>query len=233
LNTLFSNLSRPKTEVSVVNGPTAVRILIADDHDVVRSGLRSIVELRAGWQVVGEAGDGKAALTMALALKPDILITDYSIPLMNGVEVTRQVRQRLDRTEVLMFTMHDTDEIITQALAAGAKAFLLKSDAKQYLVSAIEALANRKPFFTGKLSERMLHSYLAKETERVIPLLTPRERMVVQLIAEGNSNKQISALLNVSIKPVESQRSAAMKKIDATSTAGLVRYAIRNKLIEP
>jgi DNA-binding NarL/FixJ family response regulator len=230
---IVSNPSRPRLEVRLQHGPSTVRILIADDHDVVRSGLRSIVEHRDGWEVVGEAGDGRTALTMALSLKPDILITDYSIPLMNGVEVTRQVRTRLDRTEVLMFTMHDTDEIITQALAAGAKAFLLKSDAKQYLVSAIESLANRKPFFTGKLSERMLDSYLSKETDRAVPLLTPRERMVVQLIAEGNSNKQISSLLNVSIKTVESQRSAAMKKIDATSTAGLVRYAIRNKLIEP
>jgi RNA polymerase sigma factor (sigma-70 family) len=217
----------------VLSGAQAVRILIADDHDVVRSGLRSIMELHANWDVVGEAADGRAALNMALALKPDILITDYSLPLMNGVEVTRQVRSRLVRTEVLMFTMHDTDEIITQALAAGAKAFLLKSDAKQYLVSAIESLANRKPFFTGRLSERMLDSYLAKETERAMPLLSPRERIVVQLIAEGNSNREISSLLNVSIKTVESQRSAAMKKIDATSTAGLVRYAIRNKLIEP
>jgi len=217
----------------LLNGPPAVRILIADDHDVVRSGLRSILELRAGWEVVGEAGDGRTALTMALAFKPDIVITDYSLPMMNGVEVTRQVRSRLDRTEVLMFTMHDTDEIITQALAAGAKAFLLKSDAKQYLVSAIEALANRKPFFTGRLSERMLDCYLAKRTDKAAPLLTPRERIVVQLIAEGNSNKEISALLNVSIKTVESQRSAAMRKIDVNSTASLVRYAIRNKLIEP
>jgi DNA-binding NarL/FixJ family response regulator len=231
--TLVSSLSRPNPEVSLQNGPQAVRILIADDHDVVRSGLRSILELHAGWEVVGEAGDGKTALTMALALKPDVLIMDYSIPLMNGVEVTRQVRSRLNRTEVLMFTMHDSDEIIMQALAAGAKAFLLKSDAKQYLISAIESLANRKPFFTGRLSERMLESYLSKEADKEMPLLTPRERIVVQLIAEGNSNKDISSLLNVSIKTVESQRSAAMKKIDATSTASLVRYAIRNKLIEP
>jgi DNA-binding NarL/FixJ family response regulator len=191
------------------------------------------MELRSGWEVVGEAADGRMAVSMALSLKPDILITDYSLPIMNGVEVTRQVRTRLPKTEVLMFTMHDTDEIISQALAAGAKAFLLKSDAKQYLVSAIESLAHRKPFFTGRLSERMLDSYLAKESGKAVPLLTPRERVVVQLIAEGNSNKEISSLLNVSIKTVESQRSAAMKKIDATSTAGLVRYAIRNRIIEP
>ncbi|SNT11811.1 two component transcriptional regulator, LuxR family [Tardiphaga sp. OK246] len=210
-----------------------VRILIADDHDVVRSGLRAIVEHHPGWEVVGEAEDGKTAVNLALATKPDILITDYALPVMNGVEVTRQVRSRLRRTEVLMFTMHDTDEIITQALAAGARAFLLKSDAKQYLISAIESLAARKPFFTGRLSERMLDSYIEKETDRVVPLLSPRERIVVQLIAEGNSNRDISALLNVSIKTVESQRSAAMKKIDATSTAALVRYAIRNRIIEP
>ncbi|MGM4988140.1 response regulator [Tardiphaga sp. 841_E9_N1_2] len=216
-----------------MTGTPAIRILIADDHDVVRSGLRAVVESHAGWEVVGEAEDGKIAITKALVTKPDILITDYSLPVMNGVEVTRQVRTRLPRTEVLMFTMHDTDEIIAQALAAGARAFLLKSDAKQFLISAIEALASHKPFFTGRLSERMLDSYLSKAGDKAIPLLTPRERIVVQLIAEGNSNRDISSVLNVSVKTVESQRSAAMRKVDVTSTAGLVRYAIRNRLIEP
>lgn len=217
----------------MTSGAPAIRILIADDHEVVRSGLRAVVEGHNGWEVVGEAEDGKAAVSKAMATKPDILITDYALPVMNGVEVTRQVRDRLPKTEVLMFTMHDSDEIISQALAAGARAFLLKSDAKQYLISAIEALASRKPFFTGRISERMLDSYLAQAGGQASPLLSPRERMVVQLIAEGNSNREISSLLNVSIKTVESQRSAAMKKIDATSTAGLVRYAIRNKIIEP
>jgi DNA-binding NarL/FixJ family response regulator len=214
-------------------GAPAIRILIADDHDVVRSGLRGIVEAHKGWEVVGEAEDGKAALTVALATKPDILITDYSLPVMNGIEVTRQVRARLPRTEVLMFTMHDSDEIISQALSAGARAFLLKSDAKQFLISAIEALANRKPFFTGRISERMLESYLVQTGGNEAQLLSPRERMVVQLIAEGNSNKEIGSILNVSVKTVESQRSSAMKKIDDSSTASLVRYAIRNKIIEP
>jgi DNA-binding NarL/FixJ family response regulator len=217
----------------LLNGPSPIRILIADDHEVVRSGLRSIVDCHPRWEVVGEAGDGKMALNKALATKPNIVITDYSLPVMNGVEVTRQVRTRLPTTEVLMFTMHDTDEIISQALAAGARAFLLKSDAKEHLVSAIESLANHKPYFTGRLSERMLDCYLSKETDATAPLLSPRERIVVQLIAEGNSNKEISALLNVSVKTVESQRAAAMKKIEATSTASLVRYAIRNRIIEP
>jgi DNA-binding NarL/FixJ family response regulator len=160
------------------------------------------------------------------------LITDYALPIMNGVEVTRQIRARLPGAEILMFTMHDDDQVVSDALAAGAKAFLLKSDAKQYLVSAIESLANHKPFFTGRLSERMLDSYLSKTNGRAAALLSPRERIVVQLIAEGHSNKEIGALLNVSIKTVESQRAAAMKKVDVTSTASLVRYAIRNRIIE-
>ncbi|MGM4964575.1 response regulator [Tardiphaga sp. 1201_B9_N1_1] len=207
--------------------------MIADDHEVVRQGLRAVVEGHKGWQVVGEAENGKEALTQALATKPDVLITDYALPVMNGIEVTRQVRDRLPRTEVLMFTMHDSDEIISQALAAGARAFLLKSDARQFLISAIEALAIRKPFFTGRISERMLESYLVQTGGQEPQRLSPRERMVVQLIAEGNSNKEIGGILNVSVKTVESQRSAAMKKIDVTSTASLVRYAIRNKIIEP
>lgn len=216
-----------------MNSIPAIRIVIADDHEVVRSGLRSIVECHERWEVVGEAENGKMALSTVLATKPDILITDYSLPFINGIEVTRQVRQRLPMTEVLIFTMHDTDAIFTEALAAGARAFLLKSDAKQYLILAIESLASHKPFFTGKLSERMLVSYLAKQDGRTGPMLSPRERMVVQLIAEGNSNKQISTILSISIKTIESQRAAAMKKIEATSTASIVRYAIRNRLIEP
>lgn len=209
-----------------------VRILIADDHDIVRSGLRSIIEMREGWELVGEAPDGKAALNKAIETRPDIVIIDYSLPVLNGVEATRQIRARLPNTEILMFTMHDSDEIISQSLAAGARAYLLKSDARQYLVSAIESLAEKKPFFTGRLSEKLLDSYLHKEGKSGTSLLSPRERVVVQLIAEGNSNKQVAKILNVSIKTVETQRGSAMKKLNLSSTAALVRYAVRNKLIE-
>lgn len=209
------------------------RILIADDHDVVRSGLRAILEAQPGWEVVGEAHDGKMAVSMAAEHEPDVAIVDYSLPVMNGVEVTRQICSRKPKVEVLMFTMHDSDKVAGEAFKAGARAFLLKSDAKKYLIDAVNSLIVHKPYFTGRLSEKMLESFLSLRGQEPTTTLTPREKVVVQLIAEGNSNKQIGSILNVSVKTVETQRASAMRKLQVTSTAGLVRYAIRNKLVEP
>jgi DNA-binding NarL/FixJ family response regulator len=207
------------------------RILIADDHDVVRSGLRAILEAHPNWEVVAEAADGREAVLNAIETKPDVAVVDYSLPLVNGVEVTRQIRARLPKTEVLIFTMHDNERLIEELLKAGARGYLLKSDAKRYLVEAIEALAIHKPFFTAKVSEALLHSFRAR-TSREGSSLTNRERSIVQLIAEGHSNKEIGQLLDISIKTVETHRSAIMRKLNLSSSAALVRYAIRNKLVE-
>lgn len=210
-----------------------LRILIADDHDVVRSGLRSIIEARSDWIVVAEAGDGKEAIQKAHQAPPDIAIVDYGLPVINGVEVIRQIKTRHAQVEALMFTMHDDEALIVEALEAGARAYLLKTDARALLVAAIEALAAHKPFFTGRISETLLNSFLSNRPEGRKDALAPRERMVVQLIAEGNSNREISEILHVSIKTVEAQRASAMKKLQLNSTAALVRYAIRNKFIQP
>jgi DNA-binding NarL/FixJ family response regulator len=214
-------------------GAAVTRILIADDHQVVRSGLRAILEARAGWEVVAEAENGKDAIAKAVESQPDVAIIDYSLPVMNGIEATRQIHARLPKAEILIFTMHDSDALLDEALQAGARAFLLKSDAQHYLVAAVESLSGHKPFFTGRLSEKLLDAFLGSQTQRQAPLLSTRERMVVQLIAEGNSNKDMSGILNLSIKTIETHRASAMRKLSITSTAGLVRYAIRNKLIEP
>lgn len=210
-----------------------LNILIADDHDVVRSGLRVLLEAREGWVVVAEARDGKDAIQKAIQHRPDIAIVDYGLPVINGVEVIRQIKARHPQSELLMFTMHDEDEVIAQALEAGARAYLLKTDARAHLLAAIESLAVHKPFFTGPISERLLNSFLANAHKKYKDALTPRERVAVQLIAEGHSNREISEILHVSIKTVEAQRASAMKKLQVTSTAALVRYAIRNKLIQP
>ena len=209
-----------------------IRILIADDHEVVRSGLRKVFEIQAGWQVVAEAVDGKDAIFKALQTKPDVAILDYSLPLINGVEATRQIRARLPKTEVLIFTMHDSDSLIGEILAAGARGYLLKSDANAALLSAVEALAAHKPYFTPNLSEALLSSFLANPGQPQFSL-TPRERGVVQLVAEGHSNKQVANVLNIGIKTVETHRAAVMRKLNMSSTASLVRYAIRNRLVEP
>jgi DNA-binding NarL/FixJ family response regulator len=207
-----------------------VRILIADDHDVVRSGLRAILEAQEGWSVVAEAADGKEAVEKAMETKPDIAILDYSLPIANGAELTRQIRVRLPDVEVLIFTMHDSDDVVLDLLSAGARGYLLKSDARRFLIAAVESLAGHKPFFTGKVSEALLEAYLATNRESV---LSPREKGVVQLIAEGKSNKTIADTLAISQKTVESHRAAAMRKLHLDSTAALVRYAVRNKFVEP
>ncbi len=214
-------------------GAPVTRILIADDHEVVRSGLRAILEAHEGWEVVAEACDGKEAISKAVETKPDVAIIDYSLPMMNGVEATRQIRARVPAAEVLIFTMHDTDVLIGELLEAGARGYLLKSDAKQYLIAAVESLAGHRPFFTGRISEQLLDSFLSKHRAKTDTPLSPRERIVVQLIAEGRSNREMSEILSLSVKTIETHRAAAMRKLNVTSTAAIVRYAIRNKLVEP
>ncbi len=212
--------------------PGTKTILIADDHEVVRSGLRSILEAHEGWQVVAEADNGKDAISMAVEKSPNVAIVDYSLPLINGVEVARNIKIRQVDTEVLIFTMHDSDVLIKEAFQAGARAFLLKSDAKHHLISAVESLINHRPFFTGNISEKMLASFLSiNDGPKVV--LSPREKNVIQLISEGHSNKGMSRILNLSVKTIETHRASAMRKLSVNSTAELVRYAIRNMLIEP
>jgi len=209
-----------------------IRILIADDHDVVRSGLRRTVEAQPNWQVVAEAADGKEAVEKALETKPDVAVIDYSLPLINGVDATRQIRSAQPTTEVLIFTMHDNETLIQEVLKAGARGYLLKTDASRHLIGAIETLAAHKPFFTAKVSEALLDSFLLDPTRERLAL-TYRERGVVQLVAEGYTNKQIAGLLDISLKTVETHRHTIMRKLNLSSPAQLVRYAIRNQIVEP
>ncbi|RDI57177.1 response regulator [Microvirga subterranea] len=208
------------------------RILIADDHDVVRSGLVAILGNQPGWEVVAEAEDGRRAVQLAAETLPDVAVLDYQLPLMNGADATREIRAARPQTEVLIFTMHESEPLLRELLEAGARGYLLKSDARRFLIAAVESLSNHKPFFTGKVSETLLNAYLSHG--RVGDgTLTTRERSVVQLIAEGHSNKEVAQILGVNLKTVESHRAAAMRKVNVNSTATLVRYAIRNKLVEP
>ena len=209
------------------------RILIADDHEVVRSGLRAIIEARSNWAVAGEASDGEQAITLALDTRPDVIIADYSMPVVSGLEVSRRVRVLQLRSEVLILTMHESDELLTEALLAGVRGFLLKSDAKRHLVSAIEALLEGRPYFTSVVLEKLLVNYQLNKQNRSGMLLTAREQNVVQLIAEGHTNKVISAMLKLSVKTVETHRASAMRKLGMSATAELVRYAIRKRLVSP
>ncbi len=220
--------------ISGTGKSTTIRVLIADDHEIVRRGIRAVVESRSGWQIVAETNDGKEALDLAVAHKPDIAIIDYSIPSMNGAQVTRRIRSESPGTQVLIFTMHESDVLVREVLTAGARGFLLKSDADRQLLAALDALSRRQPYFTGRINESLLKLYLSQPAEQgEVQILTPREREVVQLIAEGHSSKEASRILDISLKTVETHRSAAMHKLNLDTTAALVRYAIRNKLVEP
>ncbi len=223
----------PASIVGKAAGVPPTRILIADDHEIVRCGLRTILETRAGWKVVAEAEDGKSAIAKAVEIKPDVAIVDDSLPLMNGIEVTRQIRARSPGTQVLGFATHESVLTARDFLRAGGRAYLLKSDATHNVIAAVEALAKQRTFFTGSFSETLLETFLSTNEYNDESPLSPRERVVVQLIAEGHSNKQMSRMLNLSTKTIETHRAAAMRKVGITSTAGLVRYAVRNRIVEP
>jgi DNA-binding NarL/FixJ family response regulator len=209
------------------------RILVADDHVVVRAGVRRVLEDLSNYEVVAEAADGKEAIVKAIETKPDVVVLDYALPLMNGSEVTRQIRAQLPRTEVLVFTMHDSEELIEEALKAGARGYLLKSDANRDLIEAVASVAGHRPFFTNKVTDTLLKRYFNGSGQPSSgSILTNRERGVVQLIAEGHSNKQVATVLNISAKTVETHRAAVMRKLNYSSSAALVRYAIRNQLVQ-
>ena len=207
------------------------QILIADDHEVVRTGLRAIIETRPDWVVAGEANDGRDAVALALKMKPDVAIVDYSMPVMNGLEVSRRIKSHRLHTEVLILTMHESEAILTEVILAGVRGFLLKSDTRNHLILAVETLLDHRPYFTSILLEKLLHDYLLSKEGKSEVLLSSREQSVVQLIAEGHTNRSVGAILNLGVKTVETHRASAMRKLDISSTAELVRYAIRTKLI--
>ena len=202
------------------------RILIADDHDAVRSGLRAVIEQRADWEVVAEVKDGSNAVAAAIECEPHVAIVDFCMPRMTGVEVARRIKEHPLPTEVLIFTVHNSTVLAQQAYEAGARAFLEKSGSSKLLLSAVDSLLAHRPF--GFRKGRSHDRGAADEHQG----LTPRERLVIKLVADGYSNKGISAILNLSVKTTESHRSAAMRKLGVNSTAGLVRYAVRARLVE-
>ena len=210
----------------------SLRILLADDHELLRQGLRTLIEHQSGWQVCGEATTGREAVAKARELEPDIVVMDFTMPELNGMEATRQIRAALPRTQVLILTMHESEELVREVLAAGARGYVLKSDAGRVLVDALKALADQKPYFTSKVSALVLDGYLNPLT-RENPALTPREREIVQLVAEGRSTKELADRLGITPKTAETHRTNIMRKLNMHSVSEVVRYAIRNKLVEP
>ena len=214
----------------------ALRILIADDHDVVRQGLRALIENEPGWEVCGTATTGREAVEQAKELKPDIALLDMTMPELSGLEATRQIKRALPLTEVMVFSAHRSEDVVAQVFDAGAKSYICKADAGRHLVSAIRSLAEHKPFFTPEVSEILFSRFLAADARRVNgpaeQKLTAREREIVRLLAEGRSNKETAGLLGISIRTSETHRASLMRKLGLDSLPDLVRYAIRNHIIE-
>ena len=215
-----------------------LRILIADDHEVVRRGLSALLQAQEGWEICAEASDGREAVEKAKLLKPDCVILDIGMPNLNGLAATRQLTQHDPSLKIIVLTITDSDHVIREALDAGARGFVLKSDAVRDLVSAIEALQRGQMFFTPRVNDMVLAGFLEKGTvvQRGVlpkfPNLTPREREVIQLLAEGKSSKEVATLLNLSTKTAETHRSNIMRKLGFHSIRDLVLYAVKNDIIQ-
>ena len=211
---------------------TALRILIADDHSVVRAGLRSLLESHPGWEVCAEAGDGREAVEKSAKLKPHVAVLDIGMPLLNGVEATRRIRKSSPETEILILTMHESEDLVQQVIEAGARGYILKDDADRILIAAVDAVRNHKPYFSTRVSSAADSNDSSEPPKSSRSRLTPREREILQLLAEGKSNKEIGILLGISVNTAEAHRANIMLKLGFHSITELVVYAVRNKIIQ-
>jgi DNA-binding NarL/FixJ family response regulator len=207
------------------------RIVVADDYEVVRIGLRRAIETHANWQVTGEAADGRDTIDLILEQLPDLAIVDYSLPTLNGLEVVRNVKARRLETKCIILSAFDEDDLIEESYRAGANAFVAKSDGRAALVSAIDAALKNKPYFSGDAAEPLVYR-LQTDPPKSRNCISPKESAVIHLVAQGYTNKEIASRLCVSAKTIESHRSTAMRKLGVRSSVGLVRYAIKRHLVD-
>jgi DNA-binding NarL/FixJ family response regulator len=208
-----------------------------DDHEIVRRGLKALLSARPNWTICGEASTGRQAITLAAQHQPDIVIMDTSMPELNGLEATRAIRKQLPKTEVLILSAHYSEQLVREIAEIGARAFLMKSDASPDIFKAIEALADHRSFFTSTAAQTLIDGFydLAWGTTSPVSMrkLTSRQREIVQLLAEGKRNKEVAVTLGISAKTAETQRADIMRKLEMHSVTELVRYAVRNNIIDP
>ncbi|MGH9360147.1 MAG: response regulator [Terriglobia bacterium] len=212
--------------------------MLVDDHELVRKGLRFILEQNPQYEICGEAGNGREAIEKARELAPDVVILDISMPELNGLEAAREIRTAAPRVEILALTVSDSEQLAQQLLSAGVRGYLLKSDAARDLAAGVESLLQRRPFFTSKIARMVLQGYLdslanADQPKALSAQLTSRERQIIQLLAEGKSSKDVAIILGITVKTAETHRANIMRKLDLHSISDLVRFAIRNEITEP
>ena len=214
-----------------------LRILIADDHEIIRRGLKALLASRPGWVVCAETATGRESVVLAAEHRPEIVVIDISVPGLNGLEATRQIRNRLPKTQVMILSAHYTDQLVREVLDSGARAYILKSVASRDLLNAVEALANNRSFFTSGAAQILIDGFCTPASAAQPPLmrkrLSTREREIVQILAEGNSSKEVAVALGISVKTAETHRANIMRKLEMHSVSELVRYAVKNKMIEP
>ena len=213
-----------------------VRILLADDHKVVRQGTRALLSTISEWEIVGETNNGREAVALTAELKPDIVILDITMPELNGLDAARQIKRTSPETEILIFTAQETEKLVHDVFDSGARSYIMKTDAADHLIDAVRALSEHKHFFTSRISEivfaRCIQGKQALEGSSENSRISDREREVVQLLGEGKSSKEIATILGISVRTVETHRAAIMKKLGLKSFSELIRYAVRNKIIE-
>jgi len=215
----------------------SLRLLIADDHEIFRAGLRALLEVQPGWRVVAEAADGRDAVKKAAETRPDVALLDIAMPFLNGLEAAQEIALSCPRTKIVMLTVHDSDAMINEVLAAGARGYLFKSDAASDLVTAVNAVQGDGTFFTAKVADIVLTSFInsgARPAALASPRsrLTARQREIAQLLAEGRTTKEVASMLHLSVKTAETHRANLMRRLNCHSAADLVRYALRNQIIE-
>ena len=216
--------------------PARVRILIADDHPLIRQGTRGVIVQEPGWEVCGQASNGRDAVAQAVALRPDVVLLDMTMPELNGLDAAIRIKRELPETEIAMLSSYGSEDLIRSAFEAGVKSFIVKTETEEFLVDAVKALASHKPFLTPRVSNVLFSSFLepaGRDQAQPEGPLTAREREVVQLVAEGKTSKEVAGALDISLRTVENHRAHILRKLNLHTSADMARYAVRNKMIEP